>query len=77
MFSSVLIPLLGGRVSGVGLVLSVAAAVSCGRVVLAARTAAAAAAVADMMDVCSLRFRFLFWLDESVLWVWCCQQLQQ
>ena len=76
MFSSVLIPLLGGRVSGVGLVLSVAAAVSCGRVVLAACTAAGAA-VADVMDVCSLSLWFLFWLDESVLWVWCCQQLQQ
>ena len=77
MFSSVLIPLLGGRVSGVGLVLSVAAAVSCGRVVLAARTAGGAAAVADVVDVCPLRLLFLFLLDESVIWVWCYQWLQQ
>ena len=71
-----MVSLLVGRVSAVGVVLSVAAAVSCGRVVLAACTAAAAA-VAEVMDVCSLRFWFLFWLDESVMWVWCCQQLQQ
>ena len=56
-----------------GVVLSAAATVSCGRVVLAAHTAGAAAPVPDVMDVCSLRFWFLFWLDESVMWVWCCQ----
>ena len=40
-----------GEVSGVAVVLSAAAAVSCGRVVLAA-CAAAAAVAADVMDVC-------------------------
>ena len=56
-----------------GVELSVAAAVSCGSVVLAARTAGGAAAVADVVDVCPLRLLFLFLLDESVILVWCYQ----
>ena len=55
------------------MVLSAAAAVSCGRVVLAARTAGGAAAVADVVDVCPLRLLFLFWLDNAAMWVWCYQ----
>jgi hypothetical protein len=47
----------------VGVVLSAAAAVSCGRVVLAACTAAAVAVV-DVMDLCSLWFMVSLLLGE-------------
>ena len=76
MSSSVVVSLLVGRVSDLGVVLSVAAAVRSGKVVLAAFTAAAAVAT-DMMYLCSLRLWFLFLSDDTVMWVWCCQQLQQ
>ena len=57
MSSSVVVSLLVGQRSDVGVVLSVAAAVRSGKVVLAAFTAAAAkGAIAGGMDVCSLRF---------------------
>ena len=59
----ILVSLLVGRVSDVGVVLSAAAAVSCGRVVLAACTAAAVAVV-DVMDLCSLWFMVSLLLGE-------------
>ena len=57
MSSPVVVSLLVGQRSDVGVVLSVAAAVRSGKGVLAAFTAAAAkGAIAGRMDVCSLRF---------------------